>query len=208
MKRYRRVLRIVLVVSLATGALGGAAVIAGASIPSTGGVIKGCFDPRAAYVRVIDPALSQTCTSAEKPLDWNQTGPPGAAGATGATGAPGATGPAGPKGDAGPQGPAGPAGAFAGTTVHEGCGGTCSSEYYSEYLQVYASCPWMTKLVSGGFRVVPGRYHNGQRQPVLELRESAPWLNYDGSPGGWVVTVKVPALSFQDVKAFALCAPG
>ena len=56
--------------------------------------------------------------------------------------------------------------------------------------------------------MVPGRYHNGQRQPVLEVRENAPWLNYDGTPGGWVVTVKIPALSFQDVKAYALCAPG
>ena len=49
--------------------------IAAASIPSTGGVIKGCYDPRSAYVRVVDPALGQACNSAERALDWNQTGP-------------------------------------------------------------------------------------------------------------------------------------
>ena len=91
--------------------------------------------------------------------------------------------------------------------VIEACGGTCTSAYYNEYLQVFAACPAGTKLVSGGFRVVPGRFHSGVRQPVLEVRENAPFLNSDGTAGGWVVTIKVKALSFQDLKVNALCAP-
>lgn len=141
------------------------------------------------------------------------TGEAGATGETGATGPAGETGDAGPQGPAGPEGPAGPqwpvgpAGGFAGVTVVEGCGGTCSSEYYNENLRVIASCPSGTKLVSGGFRVVPGRYHSGERQPVLEVRENAPFLKSDGTPGGWVATIKVKALSFQDLRVNALCAP-
>ena len=136
--------------------------IAAASIPSTGGVIKGCYDPRAAYVRVVDPALGQTCTTAERALDWNQTGPAGPAGPAGATGAAGAQGPAGP---AGPQGPAGPAGGFNSVRRAEACAGTCNSDYYSTYLEAWAGCPYGTTLVGGGFEVVAGRYSNGTQVP-------------------------------------------
>ena len=47
----------------------------------------------------------------------------------------------------------------------------------------------------------------GVRQPVLEVRENAPFIRADGTPGGWVATIKVRALSFQDLKVQALCAP-
>jgi hypothetical protein len=81
-------------------------------------VIRGCYFPNAAYIRVLTG--SQTCRAGETALSWNQTGPTGpqgAAGAAGPTGAPGVAGPAGSTGPAGtagvpgPAGPVGPAGA-------------------------------------------------------------------------------------------------
>jgi Collagen triple helix repeat (20 copies) len=96
------------IAGLAVAVVGG---VASASIPSPDGTIKSCYDPRAAYVRVVDPELGQFCTPAEKPLDWNQTGPQGPAGPAGPAGPQGAAGPAGAQGPAGPAGPAGPTGA-------------------------------------------------------------------------------------------------
>jgi hypothetical protein len=200
-----------------------AGIAAVASIPSTGGVINGCYDPPRGELRVIDTASGQQCRPNEKALNWNQTGPQGPAGKAGAPGPAGAVGPAGPagpqgaagpagpqgpQGAQGPEGPPGPAGGIGTVHLIEACGGTCTSEYYFEYLQVFSSCPIGTRPVSGGFRVVPGRYHSGVVQPVLEVRENAPYLNSDGTPEGWVVTIKVPSLSFQDLKVTAVCAEG
>jgi Collagen triple helix repeat (20 copies) len=101
--------------------------ITSASIPSSTGVITGCFNKQSHLLRVID-AYSSRCPSAERTLRWNQrgplgatgargprgkigpTGPEGAVGATGATGATGAVGPIGPQGPVGAQGPIGPVG--------------------------------------------------------------------------------------------------
>ncbi len=168
--------------------------IAAASIPSTGGVIKGCYDPRSAYVRVVDPALGQVCTAAERALDWNQ------AGAAGPAGPQGATGPAGPAGPAGPQGPAGPAGGYQRVARSQACSGTCSYDYYSTYLEAWAGCPAGQTLVGGGFEVVPGRYNTGT-MPQFQVRRSAPVPGYDY----WVATVIVPSLSYVDLKAYAIC---
>ncbi len=104
--------------------------VAWATIPSSGGVIHGCYQKSDGKLRVVnDPS---TCRDAELPISWNQTGPQGPKGDTGATGPQGhtgpqglpgqkgdtgATGPQGPQGDPGPQGlqgaagPPGPAGA-------------------------------------------------------------------------------------------------
>lgn len=88
------------------------------------GVIRGCYYPNPAYVRILTG--TQTCRGGETSISWNQIGPTGPTGATGATGPIGATGPvgatgatgsngapgsAGATGPAGPIGPAGPAGA-------------------------------------------------------------------------------------------------
>ncbi len=93
------------------------------SPPTSTTVIRGCYVPANAYIRVL--VGTQTCRRGETAIQWNQTGPaglqglPGAAGATGATGAagpagtPGATGIPGVDGQpgaAGPPGPPGPAG--------------------------------------------------------------------------------------------------
>jgi hypothetical protein len=55
-----------------------AAGIAYASIPDTSGVISACYkksSPNQGTLRVIDPTVGQTCSSAESPLSWNQRGP-------------------------------------------------------------------------------------------------------------------------------------
>jgi hypothetical protein len=85
-----------------------------AAIPSTAGVITGCYTKTSGALRLIDTDLKQACTTKEAQLTWNQTGPQGPKGDTGAQGSqgvPGAQGLQGPKGDTGAQGPQGEAGA-------------------------------------------------------------------------------------------------
>jgi hypothetical protein len=72
--------------------------IAYATIPDGGGVIHGCYLKGLGTLRVIDTGKSQTCSSFETPLAWNQTGPQGSQGPTGATGATGSTGATGATG--------------------------------------------------------------------------------------------------------------
>lgn len=74
-------------------AAGGVAV---ASIPSTGGVIHGCYENSTGALRVSDPqdGVPRACSpSSETSLPWVESGAPG------------------PRGLPGPVGPAGPAGA-------------------------------------------------------------------------------------------------
>jgi hypothetical protein len=54
--------------------------------------------------------------------------------------------------------------------------------------------------VGGGFEVVPGRYSSGQKYPV-QVQRNGPLPGYDY----WVVGVNVQSLSFQDLKAYAMC---
>jgi type VI secretion system Hcp family effector len=95
---------------LAVGAAGGAVAGAVAST-TTNGVIDACVEATVANtattvpdtganLRVIDPALGQTCNTPTKPvggqpvelpLDWNMTGPQGSTGPQGATGSTGPT---------------------------------------------------------------------------------------------------------------------
>jgi hypothetical protein len=74
--------------------------VAYASIPDSAGVIHGCYLKSNGQLRVIDSAVS-SCTPAEVPLQWSQTGPQGPAGPQGPTG------PQGPQGPVGPEGPDG-----------------------------------------------------------------------------------------------------
>jgi hypothetical protein len=53
--------------------------IAYASIPDSDGLIHGCYNKTNGALRVIDTS-GKGCSAAEKPLNWNQTGPTGAAG--------------------------------------------------------------------------------------------------------------------------------
>jgi Collagen triple helix repeat (20 copies)/Divergent InlB B-repeat domain len=99
-----------LFVLTAAGALG--------SIPSSGGVINGCYKSETGQLRVIDPA-TQSCLPSETGIFWNQVGPQGPqgiqgpAGPVGPSGPQGIQGPAGPVGPSGPQGPPGPPGVVA-----------------------------------------------------------------------------------------------
>ena len=199
MKKIKKIhgSRALLTVALSIALVGGIATVAGAAIPSTGGVIKACYDPRSAYVRVIDTDLSQTCTTAERALNWNQTGPQGPAGPAGQTGPQGLRGETGPQG---PQGPAGPAGGYNSVARGEACAGTCTSDYYSTYLEAWAGCPYGKTLVGGGFEMKPGRYSDGKRYPV-QVQRNAPLPGYDY----WVVGVNIQSLSFMDLKAYAIC---
>ena len=100
----RRRLLILLAVG---GAAFGIASVVQASIPSSNGVIHGCyqFSPpttNKGVLRVIDADVGEHCRFDEHPLDWS------AAGVTGPTGTTGPTGPTGPAGPTGPTGPAGP----------------------------------------------------------------------------------------------------
>jgi hypothetical protein len=57
--------------------------IAYASIPDSSGVIHGCYKTTGGGLRVIDTDRGATCTTGEKSLNWNQTGPQGATGPRG-----------------------------------------------------------------------------------------------------------------------------
>lgn len=108
----RRRLSIVIVV--AAGVLGVASVVE-ASIPSSNGVIHGCyqFSPPTTgkgVVRVINADVGEQCRFNEHPLDWNVRGVTGAIGPTGITGPTGPTGPRGPSGPTGAKGHTGATG--------------------------------------------------------------------------------------------------
>ncbi len=101
-----------------------------AGIPSSDGVIHGCYVPgrySPGLLRVIDTDAGAKCSKVETSLNFNQTGPRGLRGDKGDPGVDGARGPQGPagpsgvgaQGQQGPPGAPGPAGistaTFAGT---------------------------------------------------------------------------------------------
>jgi hypothetical protein len=69
------------VAAMAIGALVITGGIAYATIPDSAGVIQGCYGP-GGFLRVID-SPAETCHANETALEWNQTGPQGAAGEPG-----------------------------------------------------------------------------------------------------------------------------
>ncbi len=84
-----------------------------AAIPSSDGVIHGCYavspgPTTIGTLRAVDAEAGVGCRFYEHHLNWNQQGPPGP---RGPQGPPGPQGPKGDKGDKGATGPAGPAGA-------------------------------------------------------------------------------------------------
>lgn len=111
----RRVKSVVAVGAVALAAMGG---MAWATIPGSGGQIKGCYARTSGLllgipyskgdVRVVDTA--ENCRSYETALTWSKTGPQGPVGPVGPQGA---VGPVGPRGAVGPIGPAGSALGFA-----------------------------------------------------------------------------------------------
>jgi Collagen triple helix repeat (20 copies) len=80
-----------------------------ALIPSSNGVIRGCYQNNTGALRLVDDLskCSSHPTSGESPITWNQTGPQGLRGPQGPSGP---IGPVGPRGVSGPEGPRGIAG--------------------------------------------------------------------------------------------------
>ena len=66
--------------------VGGLSTVAFAAIPDPEGKISGCYAIRGGALRVIDLAKGQRCTSFERSLAWNQTGPQGPVGSQGPSG--------------------------------------------------------------------------------------------------------------------------
>lgn len=109
-----------------TAAVGVLAVtsVASAAIPSSDGVIHGCYNPSAdrGMLRLIDAEKGAQCAKNEKAISFHQRGPkgdkgdkgdrgePGPRGEQGLPGEPGPAGQPGQKGDPGPQGEQGPPG--------------------------------------------------------------------------------------------------
>ena len=91
-KKFRLSPALIVAIDAVAVALGG---VAYATIPDSGGVIRGCYDG-GGNLKVIDTGKGQSCAKGFTPLNWNQQGPKGDTGAQG---------PAGPKGDAGATGP-------------------------------------------------------------------------------------------------------
>ncbi|BEP15897.1 hypothetical protein acdb102_42080 [Acidothermaceae bacterium B102] len=81
--------------AVATAAVLGAPWVASAA-PSSAIVIRSCYYPNAAYLRVL--TANHTCRTGETALSWNQTGPTGPQGPAGPSGTPGVAGPTGPAG--------------------------------------------------------------------------------------------------------------
>jgi hypothetical protein len=99
-------------------ACGGLAV---AAVPGPSGVIRGCYSRSTGALRVLRKATK--CKHGERPLSWNQQGPPGADGARGSDGAPGASGADGAPGAPGTPGTPGSPGS-PGSPGASGFGGT------------------------------------------------------------------------------------
>jgi hypothetical protein len=78
----------------AAAAILSASLVAGAayaSIPDSSGVIHGCSQKVNGQLRVIDTNQGQSCSAAETPISWNQTGPAGPQGPPGTPAPAGAT---------------------------------------------------------------------------------------------------------------------
>jgi hypothetical protein len=87
--------------------------VAYATIPDgSSGAYTACVLNRVGTIRIIDPSLGKSsllghCTSLEREITWNQTGPTGLQGPAGPQGLTGASGPAGATGPTGPASPLG-----------------------------------------------------------------------------------------------------
>lgn len=77
--------------------------VAYATIPDSNGVIHSCYKNSNGTLSVIDSA-TQSCTSMETPLNWNQTGPQGLQGIQGEQGVTGLQGETGATGATGADG--------------------------------------------------------------------------------------------------------
>jgi Type VI secretion system effector, Hcp len=192
------------VLLLAVGLAGGAAAVAVATVPDSGGVIHACYDVNGsgepasgATLTVIDPSAGQTCAAAtvgaspgQRELSWNQQGP------AGTPGAPGQQGPQGPPGNT--------------TTVTKGGTLTLSG---GQVLQVESAgggvtLPTPIRPLPGGSNVVMGSGASALSFPILDVS----LLGSGGSTGTGKAAVKDITITKQVDKAspklFQACATG
>lgn len=125
--------RFAVVASIALTAIAALAFGAGATIPSSGGVIRGCYTVGIGVVRLIDAEAGESCLPAvERAIAWSQTGPQGPAGPQGPTG---------PKGDPGLSGYEQITRSY---TLQAGSG-----------FGLTASCPAGKSVLGGGYQYIP-----------------------------------------------------
>lgn len=98
------------VAAFALGAFSLGGIVAGATIPDSGGVFTGCYKRGTGILRVIDKQAGDACVGSETEISWSHTGPEGPQGPQGPAGPQGPEGPEGPEGPQGPAGPQGPEG--------------------------------------------------------------------------------------------------
>ena len=188
--------------------------VAYAAVPSSGGVINGCYEKRSGILRVIDAEAGKSCLSFELPISWNQAGPKGEQGPAGPPGATGDVGPAGPpgpqgeqglRGETGATGPQGPSGG--GLTGYERVV-RVSSVDSDGWKSVRAVCPRGKRVLGGGFRVLS----NGR---PIHIADSLPYDAYATDAQGlyvaegWTVSAyegfETPVDDNWSIVAHAIC---
>lgn len=180
-------------------ALPGAFAAAGvgyAAIPSTDGVIHGCYQETAGNLRVIDADAGQGCRTGEIAMSFNREGPAGPQGATGVPGATGATGDTGPPGEPGPPGISGI------ERPHE------TSESNSDSPKtVVVYCPYGKQAISTGFDIIGGKTYNPPNA-VSDINVDSSEPTYQGDRTGAVVTAyeEEPTADRWSLTTWATCA--
>ena len=166
-----------------------AAGVAVASIPDAGGVINGCYLKSGGTIRVIDASVT-SCKASETAISWNQTGPMGPIGLTG---------PPGPKGEDGLQGVQGIQGVpgASGVSGYELIRSAISTVTPGQLGSAFAECPAGKKPVGGGYGV------NGP--PPFSTYFSAPSINLQNEPVGWVASINNEGAENLIVFAYAIC---
>ena len=143
--------------------------IAFAAIPSSTGVITGCYDNKTGALRIIDTAKTR-CGSGSHTLKWNQQG------------APGVTGAQGPPGQAGAPGPAGVAASGVRTIdIRQAATvGTGATVNYSTPIDLH-DCRDVTSVAIAATSVGPSGFRNFGDADVRGQRERADLVQRDRS---------------------------
>jgi hypothetical protein len=161
--------------------------VAVASIPSSTGVITGCYATKDGALRLIDAEAGQPCGNKEQLITWNQMGPAGPQGPQGEPSAQGPVGSQGPQGATGPQGPQGIPGPT-GVPGAPGPQGTQGAPGISGYEIVYgdsafdsattkiasADCPNGKAVLRGGAFVFPSLADPNRDTAPVVLHASVP----------------------------------
>jgi hypothetical protein len=147
--------------AVAVCALAAIATVISAAVPTSTGLITGCYARSTGSLRIVDRESGEACRASEQALEWNMRGPQGLPGPTGQMGEPG------PKGDQGLQGEPGAPG---------GLGHAYQTEP-SGFIDITGTYPAFTTLVemqlpAGSFQVTASaefRLQDGIVEPGNEL---------------------------------------